>query len=275
STHDYILFFSNRGRVYKLKVYEVPKGSRTSRGRAVINLLPLASDEKIEAVINVKNFEGDRFLMMATKRGLAKKTPLEAYKSIRKNGIIAINLRDDDMLFEVQLTNGKRDIILATKNGKAIRFNEQDVRPMGRGATGVRGVRISEDDEVLAMEPVEGSEDLFIITEFGYGKRTSLKYFPLQKRGGKGVIAFKKGRNRGHIVTIKPVAKSNELILVSKDGVVIRISAKSVSCMGRNTSGVRVMRLRKGDLVSDITKIVQEESKEKEKDKKGETLRDN
>ncbi len=255
STHHYVLFFSNIGKVYRLKVHELPQGSRTAKGQAIVNILPFKQDEKIAAVISVPDFEEEKFLIMATKNGLVKKTPLMEYFTSRREGIIAINLRDE--LIGVKLTEGAEDVILVSKNGQSIRFQEEQVRPMGRAASGVRGIRLDKRDEVLAMEVVKGElGDLFVITEKGFGKRTAVENYPLQGRGGKGVRTIRTVKGKGRLAAAKTVKKEQELMVVSSEGIVIRIAVKSIPVVGRLTQGFRIMSMRDEDTVSALARVI-------------------
>ncbi|MFQ5815166.1 MAG: DNA gyrase subunit A [Candidatus Hydrothermarchaeaceae archaeon] len=259
STHDYVLFFSNRGKVYWVKVYEMPMASRYSKGKAIVNILPLQKDEKITASIPVREFDETKYLFMATKNGKVKKTPLSAYSNIRKTGIIAVKLREGDELIEVEMTNGERDIILATRFGKAIRFSEGDARPMGRGTQGVRGIRLRKKDEVIGMEVLREELALLAVTENGYGKRTRMEDYPKQKRGGKGVINIIPSVRNGPVIGIEEVSDDDELLLTSAQGVVIRLPIKGISMVGRNTQGVTLMKLEKRDKVVAMAKVIQED----------------
>lgn len=255
STHDHILFFTSLGKVYRLKVYELPAAGRTSKGRAIINVLPLSPDEKIAAVITTKDFEPGKYLVMATKNGLVKKTPLEDYFSARKGGITALNLRPKDELISVKLTTGKEDVMLVSRKGQAIRFNEKDARSMGRATAGVIGMRLGKGDELLAMGIARADVDLLVLSEQGYGKRTPIKEFTRHHRGGKGMIAAKLSRRKGDLAGAMMVTKDQELMVISALGTVIRVTMKGISTQGRTAQGVRVMSLRKGDKVSALARL--------------------
>ncbi|MEM2990240.1 MAG: DNA gyrase subunit A [Halobacteria archaeon] len=259
STHDYILFFTNKGRAYWLKVYEIPSGDRYSRGKAIVNLINIQKDERITASIPIKSFSEACYLVMATKRGIVKKIPCRAFAKPRRTGIIAIGLKEGDELVEVKLTSGTEEIILSTKNGKAIRFRETDVRSMGRNAIGVRGIRLRGDDEVVSMEIVREKSTLLTITENGYGKRTSLEEYRCAHRGGQGVITIITSSRNGKVVAVKEVADGEELMLITSLGVIIRISANSIPVQGRNTQGVKIMNVAEGDRVVGVAKIAREE----------------
>jgi DNA gyrase subunit A len=249
STHDYILFFTNKGKVYWLKAYHIPTAGRTAKGRAIINLIQMERDEKISAAIPLSNFEG--YLFMATKKGTVKKTKLKDYSNPRKTGIIAIDLREEDELVNVVLTDGNKDIILSTKKGKCMKFSENDVRPTGRNTMGVRGIRL-QNDTVVSLDIAEKGKTLFTITEGGYGKRTRMEEYPIHRRGGKGVINIR--LKHGDVVSSKCIDKDDEILVITEKGIMIRIKAKDVSIIGRSTQGVRVIRV-KNDSVVDIAKI--------------------
>ncbi len=263
STHHYVLFFSNIGKVYRLKVHELPLGSRIAKGQAIINIVPFRQGEKIAAVIAVPDFQEEKFLLMGSKKGLVKKTALIKYFTSRKEGIIAIKLREGDELIGVKLTEGTENVILVSRNGKSIRFSEEQVRPMGRVASGVKGIRLEENDEVLAMEVVtEESGQLFVITEKGYGKRTPVDKYPLQRRGGKGVKTIRTVKGKGRLSGAKTVKKDHELMIISSDGIVIRIAAKSVPIVGRLTQGFRIMSVKGRDKVSALARVVKSKDDE-------------
>ena len=249
STHDYILFFTNRGKVYWLKAYRIPTAGRTAKGRAIINLIQMEKDEKISAAIPLSNFEG--YLFMATKNGTVKKTKLKDYSKPRKTGIIAIDLREEDELVNVVLTDGNKDIILSTKRGKCVKFSERDVRPTGRNTMGVRGIRL-QNDTVVSLDIAEKGKTLFTITEEGYGKRTRVEEYPIHRRGGKGVINIR--LKRGDVVSSKCMDEDDEILVITEKGIMIRIKAEGVSIIGRSTQGVRIIRV-KDDSVVDIAKI--------------------
>ncbi len=255
STHHYILFFTNKGKVYKLKAYQVPDASRTARGTAIVNLLQLDPDEFISAVIPLKEFEEDTYLLMATKNGIIKKSSIMEYQNIRQNGLIAIGLKDEDSLIEVKLTDNNQEIILGTKNGQCIRFDEKDVRTTGRVTMGVRGMNLNDDDEVIGMQLVNQGSDLLIISEKGYGKRTRVELFSVQKRGGKGVKFYKTMGKTGNVVGMKAVNNGNEMIIISTNGTIIRIRVDDVSRYGRVTSGVRIMNFDDDISIAAIARI--------------------
>ncbi|MBK5225591.1 MAG: DNA gyrase subunit A [Thermoleophilia bacterium] len=267
TTHHYLLFFTSVGKVYRLKVHEIPLGSRTSKGRAVVNLLPLRSGERIKAVVATKDYKDARYLVMATRKGLVKKTEFEAYNTVLKaDGIIAINIRDDDELIAVRHSNGDDDILLVSEGGQAIRFNESQTRPMGRATSGVKGMNLSKGDKVLSMNVARDDADLFVVTNGGYGKRTHISEYPRHNRGGKGVRTIKYTEAKGTLIAAKVVRDNHELVLISADGTIIRIPVSGISCMGRSTQGVRVMNLRKGDRVSAVARVVASESGDTEEE---------
>ena len=244
STHHYIMFFSNRGKVYRLKVHQIPAGSRISKGKAIVNLLPFSPGEMVAAIIAVKDYGEDQYLIMATKKGMIKKTPIEAYDTSRKDGIIAITIKEGDELIGVEKSNGNDEVIMVSRNGQAIRFSEKNCRPMGRASQGVKGMRLSKTDEVLSMmiaREVDG--DLFVLTENGYGKRTMLSEYKRQKRGGLGVRTLKFTEKKGKIAGAGILKDEHDVMIISDIGVLIRIPAKSISRIGRSTQGVRVINL--------------------------------
>ncbi|TNF09666.1 MAG: DNA gyrase subunit A, partial [Bacillota bacterium] len=264
STHDYHLFFTNKGRVYKIKGYQIPEGSRQSKGLPIVNLLQFDKDETLASFTNVKNFEAnDEYLTFVTKKGVVKRTPISDYQNIRTNGIIAINLREDDELLNVTLTNGEKHIILGASNGKAIRFKESDVRSMGRTASGVRGMMISDKDEVVGVAIVDNNEqDILVITEKGFGKRTIVDEYRCQIRGGKGVKTVNVTEKNGRLSTLRTVSNEEDLIVVSDKGVVIRTHVDQISQTKRATQGVRIIRLRPDHKVSTIALVPRQEEED-------------
>jgi DNA gyrase subunit A len=258
TTHHYMLFFTNKGKVYRLKVHQLPRMGRTAKGRHVANLLPLAQEEKIAAVIATKDFNEAEYLLFATRQGVVKKTPFLDYNTpLKSEGIIAINLSEGDELIAVRPSSDGEEVVLVTRNGMGIRFPQSDARPMGRATAGVKGITLKEDDVVLSMDVVHEAADLFLITEKGFGKRTALSQFRKQGRGGQGVIAMKTDGDRGLLAGVRVVRPDlHELVIVSNLGTTIRIDAESVSRQGRNAQGVRVMNLRAGDSVSSLAKVV-------------------
>lgn len=255
STHCYLLFFTNRGKVYRIKIYEIPEGSRQAKGTALVNLIPLDGDEVVTAVIPLREFRNDKYLVMATRQGIVKKGVLSDYDSVRKDGIIALRLRPEDELIGVRLSGGNCDIMLVTQNGKALCFNEEDVRPMGRIATGVIGIRLENDDYVVGMERLVPGGQVLAVTEKGYGKRTDIAEYRIQKRGGKGVITLKTLDRNGHLVGVRIVKDSDEILLISSKDIIIRVPVNEITLQGRNTQGVRVMRLNKGDRIVAVAKV--------------------
>ncbi len=255
STHDHILFFTTLGKVFRLKVHELPTAGRAAKGQAIINVLPVTTDEKVAAVIATKDFEPGRYIMLATKNGLVKKTAIEEYVTARRGGLIAVRLKDGDELIGVRMTTGESDVILVSRKGQAILFNETDARAMGRSAAGVIGMRLSPEDEVLSMGIAQPDHFLFVITEGGYGKRTKVEEFTRHHRGGKGMISIRLMRRRGVVAGAMVVAKDQELIIISQQGTLIRMAVKSISKQGRTAQGVRVMSLRKDDRVSALARI--------------------
>jgi DNA gyrase subunit A len=256
STHDYMLFFSSIGKVHWLKVYEIPQAGRYSKGKAIVNLLPVEEGERITANIPIKEFDDEHYLFMTTKNGTVKKTSLEAFSNPRRGGIKAIKLAKGNELVEVNLTNGSDEVMLASRYGKAIRFKERDVRPMGRTASGVRGIRLREKDEVVGMAIPKEDVTLLAVTENGFGKRTKHEDYPIHKRGGKGVINIIPSVRNGPVIGMLGVTKDNELMMTSAEGVVIRSPVKGISVIGRNTQGVTLMKLAKGDKVAAIAKVI-------------------
>lgn len=255
STHNYILFFTDQGRCYWLKVHEVPEGGRASRGRFLRNLIEKEKDEYITAFVAVKEFSDERNLMMVTENGTVKKTVLSAYSNVRRGGINAINLVKGDRLIEVKMTDGHSDVIIGTRNGLAIRFNEGEVREMGRTATGVRGIRLAKDDKVIGFIVAKNATTLLVATENGYGKRSNISDYRRTKRGGKGIFTAKTGEKNGKMIAMMEVNDQDELIIMSNKGMVIRQAVKNIRVMGRNTQGVRLVNLKEEDVVADIAKL--------------------
>ena len=255
TTHHYLMFFTNTGRVYRLKAYEIPEASRTARGTAIINLLQLAPGEKITAVIPLRKYEEGHYLMMATKKGLVKKTPIKDYENVRKTGLTAIVLRDDDELIEVKSTDNEKDIILVTKDGQCIRFKETDVRSTGRASMGVRGMNLGDGDEVVAMQLNTQGDYLLVASENGMGKRTAMSEFVVQNRGGKGVKCYKITEKTGNVVGAKAVNEENEIMMITTEGIIIRLQCADISVLGRITSGVKMINLTDGVTVASIAKV--------------------
>jgi len=249
TTHHYIMFFTNKGRVYRIKAYEIPESSRTSRGNAIINLLQLEPEEKITALIPIEEYDKDKYLFMATKKGMVKKTSITDYQNIRKSGLLAINLRDDDELIEVKSTDNNNHIFLVTMHGQCIRFHEKNVRPTGRTSMGVIGMNLGPNDEVIGMQLDTQGESLLIVSENGLGKRTDINEFAVQHRGGKGVKCYKITEKTGNVVGVKAVNEDHEIMIITTGGIIIRLEAKNISKLGRITSGVKLINL---DLDNDI-----------------------
>jgi DNA gyrase subunit A len=256
-----MLYFTDAGKVYWLKVYEIPEGGRATRGKAIVNLLNLSPNEKISAIMPVKEFSDDRFIMMATRLGVVKKTPLLEYSHPRAGGIIAVNLDEEDKLITVALTDGKQDVLLASKHGKSIRFREADARPMGRVTRGVRGMTLEDDDVVIGMEIINDmtGSTLFTVTEHGFGKRTELTEYRRQSRGGKGVITIKTTERNGCVVDIKQVNDENDLMLITDQGKIIRMPVAGFSVIGRNTQGVRLMVTEEGERIVAVARLAEKE----------------
>ena len=266
STHDYVLFFSNKGKVYRLKVHELPIGQRTARGTAMVNLVPFAEGEHATAVITCRNFPDDEYLMFATVNGTVKKTAMSAYDRTRRDGIIAINLREGDELVNVRRVREGDKVVLVSTDGKAIMFPESEVRPMGRDTSGVRGITLKGDAKMLGMEITNGNGDLFVITEKGYGKRTPVSDYPEHKRGGQGVFTITMTEKKGNLVACRIVGPQHELMIMTNEGVVIRVKAKDISRLGRSTQGVRVMNLDDSDAVSAVARMAAAKKKVAEGD---------
>lgn len=260
STHQYILFFTEKGRCYWLKVHEIPEGGRTAKGRSIVNLLEKDKDDNITAFVAVKEFRDDQSLVMVTEKGTIKKTVLSAYGNVRRGGINAINLVSGDSLIEVKMTDGSSDIVIGTRNGFAIRFNEKNVRDMGRTATGVRGVRLGKGDHVVGLLVIKRQAvSILVVTEKGFGKRSDINDYRITNRGGKGVITVKTTDKVGKMIALMEVTDKDELVIISTKGMVIRQSVKDIRVMGRNTQGVRVIRLNEGDTIADIARVVSED----------------
>ncbi|MDD2319278.1 MAG: DNA gyrase subunit A [Geobacteraceae bacterium] len=262
SSKDFMMFFTDTGRVYLLKVYEIPEGGRATRGKAIVNLLNLQSGEKIAAILSIKGFDDDRNLIMATRCGVVKKSPLKEYANIRSGGIIAVNLDECDKLIGVAITDGRQDVLLASHNGKSIRFHEQDARPMGRVSRGVRGMTLVDDDVVIGMEiinPNTASSTIFTVTENGFGKRTPLDEYRLQSRGGKGIITIKTTERNGCVVDIKQVTDENDLMLITDQGKIIRLPVSGSSIIGRNTQGVKLMVTEEQERIVAVARLAEKE----------------
>ena len=275
TTHHHIMFFTNMGRVYRLKTYEIPEAGRTARGVAIVNLIQLMPDEKVTAIITKKEFDEEDYLFMATKYGMVKKTPLSEYSNIRKSGLAAITLRDNDELIEVKTTNDEQDIFLVSKFGQCIRFKETDVRPTGRTSMGVRGMNLDDEDEVIGMQLNSQGDQLLFVSELGMGKCTSTEEFTCQNRGGKGVKCYRINEKTGNLVGVKAVLKHQEIMIITTEGIIIRIKVADISTLGRNTSGVKLINIdAESDVrVASIAKVRESEnSDEEEADETAEDL---
>jgi DNA gyrase subunit A len=264
--HNYLLIFTEKGKCFWMRVYEIPEGSKSSKGRAIQNLLNIESDDKIRAVINVKDLKNteyiqNNFIILCTSKGTIKKTSLEAYSRPRQNGINAITIREDDHLLEAKMTNDSSEVIMALKSGRAIRFNEKTVRPMGRNATGVRGVRLAnEEDEVVGMICLENDQyEILVVSENGYGKRSALGDYRVTNRGGKGVKTMNITEKTGNLIAIKNVTDKDDLMIINKSGVLIRLGVAELRIVGRATQGVRLINIREGDAIAAVTKVEVEE----------------
>ena len=264
STHSYILVFTDRGRVYWLKVHEVPQGGRTAKGKAIVNMVEMSQQERVAAVLPVKEFDDTHFIMMVTKNGTAKKTPLSAYSNPRRGGIVAIGVDENDALIDAVLTDGTQEIVLQKRNGKAIRFNEGDVRPMGRTAYGVRGVTLEEDDAVVGMIAVKREASLLVATENGYGKRSPISEYRITGRGGKGIISIQATERNGRVVAALEVVPTDQVMLITRGGIVIRTKVSEISEIGRNTQGVRLINLEEGDQLIDVARVEEKDEGEEE-----------
>ena len=271
TTHHYVMFFTNTGRVYRLKAYEIPEAGRTARGTAIINLLQLMPGERITAVIPISKFEEGHYLMMATRKGLVKKTPIQDYANVRKIGLAAISLRDDDELIEVKATNDKKDVILVTKYGQCIRFKETDVRSTGRVSMGVRGINLLDGDEVVAMQLNTQGYYLLVVSENGMGKRTSIIEFTCQNRGGKGVKCYKITEQTGNVIGAKAVNEENEIMMITTEGIIIRLQCSDISILGRITSGVKLINLSEGVTVASFAKVREKDEDKAEKESSEDT----
>ena len=255
SSHHYIMFFTNKGRVYRLKAYEIPEASRTSRGVAIVNLLQLMPEEKITAMIPIKEYEEGQYLFMATKKGLVKKTKITDYSNVRKTGLAAITLREDDELIEVKFTDNNKDVLLVTRYGQCIRFDETDVRSTGRTSMGVRGINLVDGDEVVAMQLDAQGSQMLIVSEKGLGKRTNMEEFTAQNRGGKGVKCYKITEKTGEVVGAKAVDEQDEIMIINTEGIIIRMECSGISVLGRITSGVKLINLKENEIVASIAKV--------------------
>ena len=261
STHDYVMFFSDRGRVYRLKGYEIPEGSRSSKGINIVNLLPLEGDEKITEMIRVlKNYEHEMYLVMVTRNGLIKRTALSEFGNIRKKGLIALSLRDDDSLVWTRLTNGSNELLVATKGGYSIRFNENDVRAMGRGAAGVHAIRLRDGDEVIGMSTLREGGRVLTVSETGYGRLTPISDYRLQSRGGMGIKNYRV--ENGNVAAIRVVDNDDDVIIINNSGVIIRIAVSEIRECARPSKGVRVMKIEDGGKVVALARVKHEEGEQ-------------
>jgi len=257
STHQYIMFFTDVGKCYWLKVYDIPEGTRTSRGKSILNLIQKERDEDITAFVMVKDFKEKLYVTMATKLGMIKKTKLESYSNIRKNGINAININKNDELIDVKLTNGSQEILIGTHNGQAIRFNESVVRDMGRTATGVKAIKLAKKDYVIGLvDVIRRGATILVVTDKGFGKRSELGDYRVTNRGGKGVITVKTTDRVGKLISVKEVTNSDHLMIITAKGILIRQKVKNIRVMGRNAQGVRLIRLNAGDKISAVARII-------------------
>jgi len=266
STHEYLLFFTNFGKVYWLKVHQIPLSGRATRGRAIVNLLQAEKDEKVRAFLNVREFSEDKNIIMATKNGTIKKTLLSAYSHPRVNGIIAINLRENDDIVGVKITDGHQDILLGSRAGKAIRFHEKDVREVGRNSTGVKGITLSGVDDVVVDMVTVSREDVTVlaVSENGLGKRTKITDYRAQHRGGKGVITLKTNKKVGKMIALKEVVEKDDLMLISNKGLMIRMPINKISTYSRNTQGVKLINLKEEDHLSSVAYVAESENEEEE-----------
>jgi DNA gyrase subunit A len=259
STHDYMLIFTNKGRVYWLKVYEIPEAGRVARGKPIVNLIKILPEESIAAILPVSKFEEGKYVIMTTKNGVIKKTDLSAYSHPRADGIIAAVIDNGDTLIDARLTDGSKEIFLGSKQGLAIRFNEEILRPIGRVARGVRGMSLEKDDEVIGMEILSGDATILTITEHGYGKRTQSSEYRIQGRGGKGIITIKTTERNGSVVGIKQVTDDDNLMIITSTGKIIRIAVSKISVIGRNTQGVRLINIEKDEKVVGVARLAEKE----------------
>jgi len=265
NTHNYMLFFTDRGKCHWLKVYDIPQGGRATRGRAIVNLIGCEPGEKVEAFVSVKNFDDDHYIVMATQKGIVKKTVLSAYGKPRKGGIYAIEIREGDKLIEARITNGEHDILLGTYEGKSIRFSENNIRPSGRKTMGVKGIKLgSKDDYVVGMLVVRREGTILVATEKGMGKRTDVIQYRTQTRGGKGVMTMRCTEKTGKMVNIMEVVDSDDLIIITESGVLMRQPVADIRTIGRVTQGVKLVKLDEGTSISSITRVISEDAAAKE-----------
>ena len=266
STHDNLMFFTNTGKVHRIKAYEIPEATRTAKGTPAINFLNLMQRERITAVIPFKDFRDDKYLIAVTKNGTIKKTAISQFDTNRKTGLIAINLKDGDELVDIRQTSGSDNVIIITKNGKCICFSEDDVRPMGRIAGGVRAIKLEDDDEVVSMELVQPHEELLVVTSKGFGKRTPVSEYKIQSRGGKGLLTYDKSKFKktGPLIGAMVVDEDDEILLINSEGTIIRIKADEVSKLGRATQGVKIMRTDEDTNIISMAKVIKEEEHEQD-----------
>jgi len=272
NSHHYLMFFTDRGKAYRLKAYEIPELGRTARGTPIINLIQIEQGETVNAVIEVERFDDNKYLFFATKQGIVKKTPIEDYINIRKGGLIAVNLREDDTLIDVKLTDGNEEVIMGTAQGMSIRFPESDVRSMGRAATGVKGITLDEGDSVIGMDVVVPGQDVLIVTAKGYGKRTPVSEYRTQSRGGKGIKTINVTEKNGTVVGLKVVKDEEDLMIITASGTLIRTSMEGISTMGRNTQGVKLINIREDDAVATVCRT--DKSEEEDQDGEAESSQD-
>jgi DNA gyrase subunit A len=266
STHDFLLFFTNRGRVFRLKTYELPMSSLSAKGVAIVNLLQLQPEETVSAVINISKTDNAANLIMCTVRGVVKKTPFSQYQNVRNSGLIAINLDEGDELKWIRMTSGDNEVVISTSNGQAIRFHEKDARPMGRVSRGVRGIRLRTDDHVIGMDIVEEGSSIFVISKYGYGKKTKVSQFTAHARGGVGIRSAVVNTKTGELVNVKTLGDNDdqEVIIISKSGQTIRLGIKDIPALGRATQGVRIMRLNDSDEVVSLALVDKSEEPDDE-----------
>src|SRR5690606_39114453 len=255
STHDTILFFTNKGKVYRKKGYHIPEYGRTAKGLPLVNLLEIEKNEKVTAVIRVDEFKEDAFFFFTTREGISKRTPVTNYANIRQNGLIAIGLREEDELISVKLTDGTKEMVIGTRNGALIRFPETDIRSMGRTASGARGIRLREGDQVVGMEILEPEDNVLVITENGYGKQTKESEYRVQSRGGMGIKTCQITDKNGPLVAVRTVSGTEDIMLITINGVLIRMDVNDISTTGRSTQGVRLIRLSEEEIVATVAKV--------------------
>ena len=259
STHDYMLVFSNKGQLYWVKVHQIPQGGRASRGKAIVNLCNMSSDEKIAAILPVAKFDPDKFIIFATKNGVVKKTDLASYSNVRTTGIKAILIDDDDEIVDVRLTDGNQHVLLSTRHGKAIRFEETDVRPTGRATRGMKGIELSEGDQVVSMEVLTEGASLLTVTEKGKGKRSAMEDYRIQKRGGRGIITIKTTERNGYVAQVLQVVEDDDVMLMTDTGIIIRMKVKGVKVQGRNTQGFSLIRVDPTEHVIGAVRLAEQE----------------